>query len=124
MVNSTWATTTEWATGGDLGSDHLSMATARCCQVPSPSVIRRRASWNILEVNWQGFAGVVNMSIAAYPLSLRDRVLRLNRTRSAQLAVVKTMEHVIHNRMYYHAKTHGWLCPEQVGFGTSRSCKG
>ncbi len=33
------------------------------------------------------------------------------------------MERMIHNRLYYLAKTQGWLCPEQAGFRTSRSCE-
>ncbi len=33
------------------------------------------------------------------------------------------MERVIHNRLYYLAETRGWLCPEQAGFKTSRSCE-
>ncbi len=33
------------------------------------------------------------------------------------------MERMIHNRLYYLAETRGWLCPEQVGFRTSRSCE-
>ncbi len=35
----------------------------------------------------------------------------------------KTLERMIHNRLYYLAETLGWLCPEQAGFRTSRSCE-
>ncbi len=37
--------------------------------------------------------------------------------------VAKTLERMIHNRLYYLAETRGWLCPEQAGFRTSRSCE-
>ncbi len=33
------------------------------------------------------------------------------------------MERMIHNRLYYLAETRSWLCPEQAGFRTSRSCE-
>ncbi len=33
------------------------------------------------------------------------------------------MERMIDNRLYFLAGTRGWLCPEQVGFRTSRSCE-
>ncbi len=42
---------------------------------------------------------------------------------SLTCCVAKTMERMIHNRLYYLAETRGWLCPEQVGFRTSRSCE-
>ncbi len=89
MVNSTWATKAEWAVGEDLGSDHLPITIAISCQVPNTSVTRRRARWNTTDVNWQGFAAAVDTAIAAYPpepISLRDRVLRLNNTSKKQAA--------------------------------------
>ncbi len=83
MVSNTWATKAEWAVGENLGSDHLPITIAISCQVSNPSVTHRRARWNTKDVNSQGFADAVDTAIAAYPpepISLRDRVLRLNNT--------------------------------------------
>ncbi len=37
--------------------------------------------------------------------------------------VVKTMERMVHNRLYKLAETRGWLCSEQAGFRKLRSCE-
>ncbi len=47
----------------------------------------------------------------------------LYRSVSLTSCVAKTIERMIHNRLYYLAETRGWLCPEQAGFRTSRSCE-
>ncbi len=65
------------------------------CQVPNPSDTNRRARWNTKDVNWQSFADAVDTYTAAYPpepISLRDRVLRLNSTviSAAKTHVVKS----------------------------------
>ncbi len=37
--------------------------------------------------------------------------------------VAKNMERMTHDWLYYLAKTRGWICPEETGFRTSRSCE-
>ncbi len=64
-------------------SDHLPITITVSCQEPNPSVTHRRTRWNTQDVNWQGFADAVDTAIAAYapePISLRDRIRRLNST--------------------------------------------
>ncbi len=35
----------------------------------------------------------------------------------------KTLERIVHNRLYYLAETRDWLCTEQAGFRYNRSCE-
>ncbi len=86
----------------------MPITIAVSCQVPNPSVTHQRARWNTKDVNWQGFANAVGTAIAAYPpepISLRDRVLRLN---STLLSAAKT--HVGKSKIGRYTKP--WSTPE------------
>ncbi len=40
-----------------------------------------------------------------------------------QTCVVKTLERILHNRLYYLAETLDWLCTYQASFRKNRSCE-
>ncbi len=42
---------------------------------------------------------------------------------SLTFCVAKTMERMVHNRLYNLAETTGWLCSEQAGFRKLRPCE-
>ncbi len=66
VVKNTWTTKTACAVEEDLGSDHLPITITINCQVPNPSVTHRRVRWEPKDVNWQGFADVVDTSTETY----------------------------------------------------------
>ncbi len=37
--------------------------------------------------------------------------------------VAKTLDIILHNRLYYVAETRDWLCTEHAGFRKNRSCE-
>ncbi len=37
--------------------------------------------------------------------------------------VAKTLQIILHNRLYYLAETQDWLCTEQAGFHMNQSCE-
>ncbi len=75
--------------GENLDSDHLPITTTITCEVQAASASYRRARWSTNNVDWNAFSPDVEEAIDQFspaPMSLRDRVHRLN---SALLAVAK-----------------------------------
>ncbi len=50
-------------------------------------------------------------------------MLVLLQTSQSSILSGKTLEGILHNRLYYLADTRDWLCTEQAGFRKNRSCE-